>query len=130
MNGKMKSIAFNVALMAVTIVVAAALGSQAPSWYTQWKGPAVKGDYSVHVAGQSHKITLYGTTTCSYCKKARAWLGARNIAYNDVLVDESAEAQKRYGTLGTDAVPVLVSETHLLVGFKEQEYKQFLRALN
>lgn len=128
MKEKVKGLAVNVVLIAVTAAAAVALGSQAPSWYKQWRGPAVSGDFSMHVANQPHKLTLYGTKTCKFCKAARAYLDKAGIPFNDLLVDESKEASKRYSELGQEGVPVLVSGKELVVGFNEKAYNDFVKS--
>lgn len=128
MKEKLKAIALNVVLIAVTAAVAIALGSQAPSWYKKWRGSTVNGDFTLHIADQPRKLTLYGTTTCQFCKEARAYLKKENVPFNDLLVDESPAANERYGKLGQDAVPVLVAEKQLVVGFSQDAYNQFLKS--
>lgn len=128
MPQKLRNIAINIGLMAGTAAIAIALGSQAPSWYKQWRGPTVNGDFALHVADQPRKLTLYGTTTCKFCKEARAYLQKENIPYNDLLVDESTAVNERFSKLGQNAVPVLVAEKQLLVGFDERAYNQFLQS--
>lgn len=37
------------------------------------------------------EVTVYSTTTCKYCKEVKAYLGAHNIAYEEVLLDETPD---------------------------------------
>lgn len=128
MKEKLKSIAINVVLMVGTAAVAIALGSQAPTLYKKLRGSTVKGDFAMHIVNQPGKVTLYGTTTCQFCKEARAFLKKENIPFNDMLVDESPIANERYSKLGQDEVPVLVAEKQLVVGFNKDAYNDFLKS--
>lgn len=116
----------NVALMAVTITVAVVLGTNAPQLYQKWKGNGRAGDYAEHVANQPQQLTLYGTTTCEYCGKAREHLRSAGIPFNDRIVDKSKEASDLFAKLNESSVPVLVSKRQLLVGFNSDEYEKFL----
>ncbi|MES2318541.1 MAG: glutaredoxin family protein [Pseudomonadota bacterium] len=129
MNAKIKSAIINIALMAITIAAAIAIGSQAPKLYQQWKGHGRTGDFSVHVANQPERLTLYGTTTCQYCAMARAYLKKEGIPFNDRVVDTSKEANALFAQLNEGGVPVLVSEKKLISGFAEKEYGELAKAI-
>lgn len=40
------------------------------------------------------QITIYTTTTCPYCKMLKSYLGEKNIAYTEKIVDQDAAAQE------------------------------------
>jgi len=122
MTTTIKRFLINAVLMAVTIAAAIALGSQAPKLLQAWRGNGHHGNYSQHVANQPQRLTLYGTTTCPYCAKARAYLTGAGIAFNERMVDTSKEAEAMYATLHENSVPVLISEKKYIVGFNEKDY--------
>ncbi len=41
-------------------------------------------------------ITIYSTTTCSFCHALRVWLDKQNIAYDYKLTDEDYEAMEEF----------------------------------
>ncbi len=41
-------------------------------------------------------ITIYSTTTCSYCHALKAWLDKQNIAYDYKLTDEDDDAMAEF----------------------------------
>ena len=67
------------------------------------------------------KIIIYSTPTCVYCKKAKAFLTAHNIPYQekDVAMDDAARAEmiQKSGQLG---VPVIDIDNQIMVGFDEK----------
>ena len=54
-------------------------------------------------------ITIYTTNTCAYCVMVKKWLKAKDIAYQEVNLDEHPERQKEaFEVSGQLAVPVTV----------------------
>jgi glutaredoxin 3 len=37
------------------------------------------------------QVTVYSTTTCKYCKEVKAYLAAHNVAYEEILLDETPD---------------------------------------
>jgi glutaredoxin 3 len=37
------------------------------------------------------QVTVYSTTTCKYCKEVKEYLTTHNIAYEEVLLDETPD---------------------------------------
>lgn len=40
------------------------------------------------------EVTVYSTTHCGYCERAKALLKARNVAYTEIRVDEDPAARQ------------------------------------
>ena len=63
-------------------------------------------------------IKIYSTPTCPWCKKAKAYLEEKGIAYEGVDVSSDEVAQKemieKSGQMG---VPVLDIDGKIVVGF-------------
>lgn len=119
---KAKEFLINSAVIAATAGVAILIGGAAPDLVKKIRGPFKKSDYAIHVAQQSNKLTLYGTTTCPYCIAARKFLREANIPFNDMIIDRSEDAAKKFRNLKESSVPVLVSADLLVVGFDRQAY--------
>jgi len=79
-------------------------------WYTLTPTP----DYS------HGKVLLYATDWCPYCEKTRALLQQRQISYQEVNIERSAEAQAQYQRLAGKGVPVLLIAGKVVRGYNEQ----------
>jgi len=55
------------------------------------------------------KVTMYTTRTCPFCKMQKDYFASKNIAYQEILVDENPdEAQKMIEISGQMGVPFTV----------------------
>ena len=53
------------------------------------------------------KVTIYSTTTCKYCKQVKEYFANKNIAYEEVLLDQHPERiQESVSISGSRGVPV------------------------
>lgn len=52
------------------------------------------------------KITVYSTTTCPYCKMLKNYLAEKQIAYDEVVLDQQPEKMQAFiDTCGSMGVP-------------------------
>jgi glutaredoxin 3 len=61
-------------------------------------------------------VVLYTTTSCGYCRSAKAWFSARGVPYSEVDVtdDEAARAALVERSGGQRTVPqIFVGNTHV-----------------
>lgn len=69
-------------------------------------------------------VKVYSTPKCPWCKKAKEFFSANNIAFKDVNVaeDEAARADmiKRSGQMG---VPVIDIDGELVIGYDLNKLK-------
>ena len=72
-------------------------------------------------------IKIYSTPTCPWCKKAKAYLDERTIAYTSIDVSGDAAAQnemiEKSGQLG---VPVIDIDGKIVVGFDVNKINELL----
>ena len=72
-------------------------------------------------------IKIYSTPTCPWCKRAKAYLGERGIAFDGVDVSSDANAQKemieKSGQMG---VPVLDIDGKIVIGFDKEKIDELL----
>ena len=122
MRQQMKKWGLNIILTGAMAALVLAIGSLLPTWMKEVRGPYRSGDYSVHVAQLPYKLTLYETTTCPHCAKARDYLEQAGIPFNDQIVDQSKAAAAAFKQLGEKYVPVLVAEKKMVVGFDKKAY--------
>ncbi|HNR91985.1 MAG TPA: glutaredoxin family protein [Dokdonella sp.] len=64
-------------------------------------------------------IIMYTTQTCSYCVKARNYLKARNLAWDERDIERSEAARKEWAALGGKGTPVIVIDGKALMGFSQ-----------
>lgn len=75
-----------------------------------------------------HKIIIYTTENCSYCKNAKAFLNDNNLAYEEVSIKNNPEAAAYVKeTTEQTSVPVIfIDDTDIVVGFDEVKLKELL----
>lgn len=80
-----------------------------------------------------NKITVYGTTTCPYCKQLKDYLTSKNIAFTEKLVDMDETAQKEMSQVsnGFLGVPFTVigdesNSVQTILGFDKGKIDQVL----
>ncbi len=78
-------------------------------------------------------ITIYSTTTCSYCHALKSWLDKLNIAYDYKLTDEDDDAMAEFLSLndGFTGAPFTVIKADdntvtKIAGFDRKKFKQAL----
>ena len=73
------------------------------------------------------EITIYSTPTCTFCKHAKDFFDANNVAYTDYNVaedhDKRQEMIDRSGQMG---VPVIFLGEEMVIGFDEGRIKEIL----
>ena len=74
-----------------------------------------------------HKVLIYTTPTCVYCKMTKEFLEERNIAYEEknVSLDEKAtqEMVEKSGQMG---VPVIDIDGKVIIGFDKGKLSELL----
>ena len=66
------------------------------------------------------RIQLYSTRWCGYCVRAKALLDAKQLDYEEILLDEEPEFRRRLHELtGGWTVPQIVIEGEPIGGFTE-----------
>jgi glutaredoxin-like YruB-family protein len=73
-------------------------------------------------------IVVFGTPTCSWCRKVKDYLASRGFAYKyvDVSANEQAlrDMQRKTGQLG---VPQIWINNHAVVGFDRDKIDRLLQ---
>lgn len=72
-------------------------------------------------------VTIYTTPTCGYCKMAKEFFAANNVAFTEHNVGEDLEKRKemieRSGQMG---VPVIFIEDDMVIGFDKPRLSDLL----
>jgi glutaredoxin 3 len=78
------------------------------------------------------KITIYSTTTCSFCKMLKGYLKQHNISYVEKLADEDMSvAQELFEKSNQLGVPFTIieqddKEAVSILGFDRRKFDQVL----
>ena len=111
-------------------VKAAPPPAQLPLWE---RAKALLGIGQPKASADRSLVTLYTTSWCPVCKRAKEWLRLKRVAFVERDVEqepaartELAAAAQRQG-IAQRGVPVLEANGQLAEGFSEQSYKKLLR---
>ena len=73
------------------------------------------------------KVVIYSTPKCPICKRARAYLDKKGVAYEDIDVSADEEAAHemihRSGQMGT---PVIFVGNRMMLGFNQKKMDKML----
>ena len=102
---------------------------------TSYEGPPVVDNWAGVIRGESPRVrpdpntlTMYSTTWCGYCKRARAYLAANKIAYREIDIEASKPNHEQFKAYGGKGVPMFLLGERRLRGFNEEGMAQFLAA--
>lgn len=71
-------------------------------------------------------VTMYSTEWCGYCAKMRAFMQLRNIAYDDLDIEKSAQAKRNFEALGGGGLPLLVVNRNIVRGYNPKLVLKYL----
>jgi glutaredoxin len=66
-------------------------------------------------------VTIYTTSWCGYCKKAKKLLAEEKISFVEYDIETSIDGRKKYDALGGNGIPVLDINGEILEGYNESE---------
>jgi len=73
------------------------------------------------------KVKVYSLPTCLYCRKAKEFLDANNISYDDINVGTDKEGmEEMVGKTGQMSVPVLTIDDQTVIGFDKRKISELL----
>ena len=72
-------------------------------------------------------VLIYSTARCGYCVRAKAWFESKNIAYDEIVLDnQEAIAKFKDDCPGATTVPQILVDRELIGGYdtlmEKQEY--------
>jgi glutaredoxin len=90
--------------------------------------PSGDREAALRAAEQRVPITVYTTSWCPVCKRAKAWMQANAIPFTerDVEADPSAENARRALT-SSNGVPTIDVDGEVIVGFSEGKVRRAIR---
>ncbi len=74
------------------------------------------------VSALAGDVVLFSTAWCGYCKKAKAYLADKGIAYREVDIETSTGAVAYAQAGGQQGVPLLLAKGQRVVGFSLDAY--------
>jgi glutaredoxin len=77
---------------------------------------------------QGDKVKLYTTAWCGYCKKARAYLNARNIPFEDIDVETTDRGRREFREINGNGVPVIFVGDRRMNGYDQGGLQNMLKA--
>lgn len=110
-------------LWSLLLLVLAVMGaSEAVSW---WRDRGVAAE--IAAARGSQRIVLYTTQSCVYCHKAKAWLRAHDIPWDECDVERDAACRATFEAQGAPGTPITRVGAHWRLGFDPGWVAQALR---
>lgn len=97
------------------------------------EGPAQVTDWAAILrrrappAGRIHAVTIYTTTWCGPCKRAKSYLNAKGVRFNEVDVEATPEARREFASLGGGGVPLILVGSKAMRGFDEARLAAMLK---
>ncbi len=110
----------NLVLYALILAGGLAIGHYVPEAVRMLKPKYSEGNFAAYYPDARTQVVVYGTATCPFCAKTRAYLKERNIAFGDFDVDKSDKGKRDFGQLGGQSVPVILIGNRKLVGFDKK----------
>jgi glutaredoxin len=110
----------NLVLYALILAGGLGIGQYVPKLVNMLKPSYSEGNFAAYYPDAKTRVVVYGTETCPFCAKTRAYLKERNIAFGDFDVDKSDKGKRDFGELGGKAVPVILIGNRKLVGFNQK----------
>ncbi|MDD5045030.1 MAG: glutaredoxin family protein [Candidatus Omnitrophica bacterium] len=75
-----------------------------------------------------HKVKIFSTPTCPWCMRAKQYLDAKGIAYENADVSSNEQAQEEMIKIsGQMGVPVIVVDGNIVVGFDKARLEELLK---
>lgn len=74
----------------------------------------------------SASITLYSTSWCPHCKRAKAYFARKAIAYREVDIEASESGRREFQAFGGNGVPLIIMGERRMRGFSDAAMDRLL----
>lgn len=78
-----------------------------------------QGNFDAYYPDALTRVVVYGTATCPYCIRTRAYLTERHIPFVDLDVVKSEKGKREFTTLGGKGVPLILIGDRQMTGFDQ-----------
>jgi glutaredoxin len=72
----------------------------------------------------SRKVTMYSTTWCGVCQKAKAYFNQNRISYTEYDVENSTKGKQDFQRMGGKGVPIILVGNKRMNGFSQASFEQ------
>lgn len=113
------------------VILAAGLGAGlgAAKLPALLKADYVSANHAAYFPSPAIRVALYGTSTCAFCAKARAYLKERQITFADFDIETSEKARSEFKQLGGQGVPLLLIGDRRIEGYNSPVIDAALKKL-
>lgn len=70
------------------------------------------------------RVTMYATSWCGYCKKARRYFRDNGVRYTEYDIEKDPAAKRRYDAMGGRGVPLILVGDRRMNGFSESGFER------
>ena len=84
-------------------------------------------DVQFYQGSESNNVTMYATSWCGYCKKARQYFQQQGIPFVEKDIEQSADAKREHAALGGGGVPLFSYKGRTKRGFSVGGFESFYR---
>lgn len=109
----------NLLVYALILAAGLALGRYVPQVVRAVTPKYSEGDFTAYYPDARTHVIVYGTATCPYCIKTRAYLTEHHIAFADIDVDKSEKGKRDFAQLGGKGVPLILIGNRQMTGFNQ-----------
>jgi glutaredoxin len=81
-----------------------------------------------HAPNPDSGVTLYTTSWCGVCRRAKAFLREKNIPFSEWDVEQSDYAATRFRQLGGSGVPLITVGSQVMKGFDSGRFMELWQA--
>lgn len=119
----------SIALYVLVLAGGLAVGIGGQRAYAALKPNYTEGDYQAYFHDSATKVVLYGTPTCPYCAKARAYLTEHHIAFADHDLKSDKKALQEFDQLQGKSVPLILIGNRRIEGFNQSAVEAALKKI-
>ncbi len=76
------------------------------------------------ITPSSKQVTMYSTSWCGYCRKARELFTRQNIPFRELDIEKNADAKRAYDALNGRGVPLILIDDKQMSGFNVRAFKR------
>ena len=111
-------------LLILLLLVLAATG--AAGWWRERQALALGPELAAQA--QPGDIRLLSSLSCVYCQRARQWLTAQQVPFDECFIENDARCAAQYQALLAPGTPVVLVRGQAQLGFSPQQVFERLRA--
>jgi len=88
------------------------------------------GDFSALYKSANTRIVMFSSSTCPFCKAARALLSKNKLKYTEYLIDRDEIKNAEFLSLGGSVVPLIFIDDRRIEGFSTETIQSAIKNIN